>query len=323
MTILSPEALGAAELTAGSPGRHLREARVAARLGVDDISSRLRLDRRTVEAIERDDYAALPGATFVRGYLRNYARLLGLPPGPIVEAFDRTGVTAPRLVADISTRSRGRQTRSTDLPMRLFTYVLVAALVALGALWWQSEKSPPDPMPLELVGPAVPDRAPAQAGPSPGPAGPSAQGPLRPPAMPAGAEPPPAGPPAPPAAARASQPAAAGGSTPLPASPAATVPAATPAAPAAERAPAPPPDAGVGRLVVRLTHDSWVEVHDREGKRLYFNLAKAGDALDLRGPPPIRVLLGYSRDAQVEYNGEPFDLKPHSNRDIARFAVGR
>lgn len=317
MTILSPEALGASELTAGSPGRHLREARESARLSVDEISSRLRLDRRTVEAIERDDYAALPGATFVRGYLQSYARLLGLPPGPIVEAFDRTGVTPPRLVADISTRSRGRQSRSTDLPMRLFTYVLVAALVALGALWWQSETSPPDPLPLELVGPAVPDSAPeAAAGRSPRPAGPSAEGFS---GAPAGTASPPGGPPAAPAVG-ASRPSAAAGPAPLPASPAGTPPA---AAPAAEPAPAPPPAQDVGRLVVRLTHDSWVEVYDREGKRLYFNLARAGDTLDLRGRPPIRVLLGYSRDAQVEYNGEPFDLKPHSNRDIARFAVGR
>lgn len=44
--------------------------------------------------------------------------------------------------------------------------------------------------------------------------------------------------------------------------------------------------------------------------------------LSLSGTPPFRVILGYARDAQVEYNGALFDHAPFTSRDIARFTVG-
>ena len=136
---------GAVEDGSESPGRRLREARTAARLSQDDVAVRLRLDRRVVDALERDDHRSLPEPTFVRGYLRSYARLLGLPAGPIVEAYDREGHTPPGLVADLSRR---QEVRSSDPPVRLMTYVVVAALVTLGVLWWRYERTP-EPVPLD------------------------------------------------------------------------------------------------------------------------------------------------------------------------------
>jgi len=332
---------GAPDEGAGNPGRRLREARTAARLSLDDIALRLRLDRRTVDALERDDYAGLPEPTFVRGYLRNYARLLELPPGPIVEAYDRLGYTPPDLVADISSRP---EVRSTDMPMRLVTYAVAGVLVTLGVIWWQSERGP-GPISLDRAGEMVapgPDRvdavAPAPAAtdspkpstsPAPGvgtaaipaqPAPPAGQTPLasRPvaavaaPARPTDPRSAPASPAVP-----ASTPAP---SVPVPAAsgPASSTPAPAPPAPS----PATPVQGGSDRLVLRLKHDSWVEVYDRGGKRVFFNLAKAGQALSLTGTPPFRVILGYARDAQVEYNGQPFDPAPYTAKDIARFSVG-
>jgi cytoskeleton protein RodZ len=292
------------------------------------VAARLRLDRRTVESIEIDDYRALPEPTFVRGYLRGYARLLDLPPGPIVEAYDRLGFAPPGLVADISSRP---QVRSTDAPVRLVTYAVVGALVALGVLWWQSEKTPA-PVPLDRIGRDVAvtasptaegaatlasaERArsgPAEgaAAPPPPPAAPVPTTPAAPPASaPAAGAASPA-PPAPPAspttAAGATAPATAGGTPPATSPPPAK--------------PAPAPSEG-NRLVLRLKHDSWVEIYDRDGKRLYFSLARAGQSLALSGAPPFRVILGYARDAEVEYNGQPFDPSPHISKDIARFTVG-
>jgi cytoskeleton protein RodZ len=324
----------AADETIGSPGGRLREARAIARLGLDEVATRLRLDRRVVEAIERDDYTSLPQPTFVRGYLRSYARLLDLPSGPIVEAYDRLGFTPPGLVPDISSRP---ETRSTDMPVRLVTYALVASLVLLGVAWWRSEKAPP-PTPLDLAGAEPGTEQTHAAPPAPEPpapvareAGPGAQSPGVAPSAPA----------TPPAPLPTTQ-----GPTPTPGAPpptrtgAETVgrPSTTPApppvppaaGPAAAAAPGPvtagvpPPGAGDGArgLILRLKHDSWVEVYDGGGKRLFFNLAKAGQTLSLTGTPPLRVILGYARDAEVEYNGQPFDATPHTNRDIARFTVG-
>ena len=86
---------------ASGPGRLLRSARESAGISVRDVSSQLRLDERTVTALETDDFTHLPAPTFVRGYLRGYARLLGVPVGPVMEAYDREGFGPPSLVAAI------------------------------------------------------------------------------------------------------------------------------------------------------------------------------------------------------------------------------
>ncbi len=318
MTVHPFDIPGAVEDGSESPGRRLREARTAARLSQDDVAVRLRLDRRVVDALERDDHRSLPEPTFVRGYLRSYARLLGLPAGPIVEAYDREGHTPPGLVADLSRR---QEVRSSDPPVRLMTYVVVAALVTLGVLWWRYERTP-EPVPLDQAGTTPPTAlaAPAVTGPA-----------AAPPSAPAPA---PATPPAPPPAPTASPtlaatPAVAAGTAPTPpagtgAAAPATPPGASAASAAAEPLPTAPavPEGGPNRLVLRFKHDSWVEVYERGGKRLYFNQAKGGQVLSLSGTPPFRVILGYARDAQVEYNGALFDHAPFTSRDIARFTVG-
>ncbi len=312
MTVHPFDIPGAVEDGSESPGRRLREARTAARLSQDDVAVRLRLDRRVVDALERDDHRSLPEPTFVRGYLRSYARLLGLPAGPIVEAYDREGHTPPGLVADLSRR---QEVRSSDPPVRLMTYVVVAALVTLGVLWWRYERTP-EPVPLDQAGTTPPTALAA-----PAVTGPAAAPPSAPAASPAvtGTPPPPA----------AAVPAVAAGTAPTPpagtgAAAPATPPGASAASAAAEPLPTAPavPEGGPNRLVLRFKHDSWVEVYERGGKRVFFNQAKGGQVLSLSGTPPFRVILGYARDAQVEYNGALFDHAPFTSRDIARFTVG-
>lgn len=122
------------------PGEQLRAAREAAGMSVHEISTHMRLDSRIVLALESDDYEQLPAPTFVRGYLRGYARLLDIPSEPIVQAFERRDFAPPSLVADISVRS---QMQSGDFPFRIVTYVVVAALIVLVVLWWKSQDFAP------------------------------------------------------------------------------------------------------------------------------------------------------------------------------------
>ena len=122
------------------PGEQLRAAREAAGMSVHEISTHMRLDSRIILALESDDYEQLPAPTFIRGYLRGYARLLDLPPEPIIQSFEQRDFAPPSLVADLSVRS---QVRSGDFPFRLVTYVVVAALILLVVLWWRSQDFPP------------------------------------------------------------------------------------------------------------------------------------------------------------------------------------
>ncbi|MFN3883954.1 MAG: helix-turn-helix domain-containing protein [Rhodocyclaceae bacterium] len=69
-------------------GAMLRAAREAAHLSHDDVASALKFSPRQIAALEADDYAALPGATIVRGFVRNYARLLKLDAAPLLQRLD-------------------------------------------------------------------------------------------------------------------------------------------------------------------------------------------------------------------------------------------
>ncbi|MDE2389197.1 MAG: helix-turn-helix domain-containing protein, partial [Betaproteobacteria bacterium] len=71
--------------TAQSVGHLLRSARMAKGLSVDEVSRQLRLSVPQVEAIEKEDFEKIPGRTFLRGFIRNYAHLVQLDPTPLLQ----------------------------------------------------------------------------------------------------------------------------------------------------------------------------------------------------------------------------------------------
>jgi len=70
------------------PGRRLREAREGRGLSLADAAHALKFSPRQIEALEADDYQGLQGATFVRGFIRSYARFLKLAPEPLLAMLD-------------------------------------------------------------------------------------------------------------------------------------------------------------------------------------------------------------------------------------------
>lgn len=136
------------------PGRALREAREARRLTVYEVAQSLKFSPRQIEALEADDYAALPpGATFQRGFVRGYAKLLKLDPAPLLAMLDaRTPVALPDVrepqnmgVAATPVAAGRRSSR----PMLLGAAGLAVLAVALG-IW-------------HFAGAPTPARAPAPA----------------------------------------------------------------------------------------------------------------------------------------------------------------
>jgi DNA-binding XRE family transcriptional regulator len=71
-----------------SVGQQLREVREARGLTVADVSKAIKLGPRQVVAIEADDWPSLPCTTIIRGFVRNYARLLELNPDLLMRALD-------------------------------------------------------------------------------------------------------------------------------------------------------------------------------------------------------------------------------------------
>ncbi len=85
-------------MPAEMPGRHLRNARAILGLSVADIARTLKFSERQIDALERDDYQLLSGSTFIRGFVRSYARVLKMDSEPLVAMLE---VGAPHAAVEV------------------------------------------------------------------------------------------------------------------------------------------------------------------------------------------------------------------------------
>ena len=267
-------------------GALLRAARESAGLSLDAVAQQLKLAPRQVKALEDDDFALLPGRTFVRGFVRNYARLVRLDADAVLAALPGgnadSGLAAPTLhptaqsigELPLSQHSRPGWTRWA-IPLRLI------AIIAAGAAY-------------ELLRPAATTRPPA----------PVATPPREPVAEPTPVAEPPVAPPA-----------LAGAVTTLPNPVAAAEPAATGTTPT----PGTPP--GDRELVLSYRDHSWTEVRDRNGRVLLSTMMTPGARQVLSGQGPFELVIGNAADVSVTLDGRKIDLAPHIRQSVARLTL--
>jgi cytoskeleton protein RodZ len=278
-----------------SLGTRLAAAREAAGLSLSEAAERLHLDAATVSALEHEHYQTLGAAVYVRGHLRRYAELLGLPAAEVDAAYRLTasavsGMPDLRRVATPLEAAAGH-----SWALRPGPAAAVAGLLALSALVWWAMRMPH----------ASHGAAPVNAVPAASESGGSGATGLQPP----------------------------GGSIPRPAptglptssgsggAPAGSnaAPQEGPVAPRVEAAPKRPvvalqasPTAPVGaappgsvRLGLQFRENSWVEIYDSGGARLMYELAAAGSEHAMRGSAPLHILLGNPSGVDLSVDGRP------------------
>ncbi len=120
-----------------SAGQHLRDAREAAGLSIDDVSTKLKLSPKQVLAIETQDWDVLPERTFTRGFFRSYARLVGVDERLVDQAFTRATVMGEMrtLHAGIGEVTAENTTARSSAAKWLIPVALVGALIA-GVAWF-------------------------------------------------------------------------------------------------------------------------------------------------------------------------------------------
>jgi cytoskeleton protein RodZ len=121
------------------PGKRLRSAREAIKLSIDQVAHHLRLERQVIVDIESDHYEEMPRFTFIRGYLRSYARLVDLPADELVLAFDSLSLQEKPIkpVGEFFV-VKERPNFKNLLKSQWVPYLLSATVVLLGALVYQS-----------------------------------------------------------------------------------------------------------------------------------------------------------------------------------------
>lgn len=296
---------------AASAGTLLARSREASGMSIEDVAAQLKLAPRQVVAIERDDFASLPGRTFIRGFVRNYARLLKLDVDAVLAALPGEGASpAPdRPLAATTSRSIGEMPREPGPRPGIARWAIplvLVAIVAVAAFY-------------EFARPPAPAR-PAAIHVEPPVAAPPPAAPVSPPADPAGESraPETTGAARPASSTELPNPLANAGAAaspaPAPAPAAATEPAvvATPPAPAAS------PGAVRNQLALAFRGTSWLEVRDRSGNVVLSMTGTGGTTRELPVVAPGEVIIGNAAVVDANWRGKPIDLAPYTKQNVAR-----
>ena len=306
----------AADNPVRTPGPVLAAERERQGLSRAEMASRLRISTTQVEAMENDDYGRLPRGTFLRGFVRNYAKALGLDAAELVAELDRAQprASAPGIVVPT------QNIRFDPLGQRFAGPWVKAAMVAatvvvlaFAALYWWFFMRPGTSAATVVKKPAIEASQPvATLQPEP----------VR--AIPQPEVAPDAAPPSPPLVA---EPAPEAGRVEvaqpsiLPSVPAGNPAVAKPAATLSATAASEPPPPGSKSLRFAFSGASWVEIKDARGRTLISKVNPKGIDAEVVGKPPFTVWIGNAPEVKMSYEGKEFDLAPHTRAAVARFTL--
>jgi cytoskeleton protein RodZ len=291
-------------------GGVLAAARESQALSRSEVAQRLHMSPFQVEALERDDYQRLPRGTFLRGFVRNYAKVLGLAPDDVLSllAENVPRENAPGIVVPTQNiRFDPIGERLSSPYVKAGTLAVVAVSLAFAAMYWTMYVRP------AASGAMRAGQRPAQQTLAQAPAVPPRSAP---PGTPATVPPAIASPAAPPPSAPSS---AAVPAAPAPRPTTAAIAPSLAAAGTAGAAARPVPGAKVVQF--RFQGTSWVEVRDARGKLIFQRLNSAGTQAQVAARPPLDVVVGNAPDVRVTYDGHDFPLEPHTNVAVARFTL--
>lgn len=297
------------------PGQLLRNAREQLGWTREQVASRIHLRLTLIAAIESDTYDKHTSHTFIRGYLRTYAKLVGIPEETILAAYDKLGLTPPDNI-DMQSFSRRSRQQANDSRLKVVTWLVILVLIGLSvAWWWQStaRRSAGDEALAATEMSASTSVAATDTVP-----GAESQAPVTDATEPA---------------IDAAAPAAVSDATSTLAPESAVLPEENPSAAVSTQAESSTSDVAATdesaasepvsapQLKMSFTADCWLDVKDANGKTLYSGLKKANDELVLEGAEPLKLIVGAPMAVKLEYKGQSFDMSRYNNGRTARFSL--
>jgi cytoskeleton protein RodZ len=298
-----PQAESEAVTTAG-PGALLREAREAKGWTQAEVARRLNLRLAVIESIDDDQYKAGVALTFLRGYVKAYAKVVGVSEQQALAAFDgMSGIEQIKAAAPMQSFSRKTRQQASDNWLKRVSWLVLLGLLGSLVYWWWQDSG------VNYMEPGLDSNAQQQEEPAP-----EAEVPLVAPQLTL------------PAAPVADDAETMAETTPDTQAPVAatddtaaevTEPTVEPVAIIEPATPAADPRL----LAMNFTDDCWIKVTDSRGRVLAEGVQKAKQALSLKGEPPFRLILGAPHAASVEYMNKAVDLSSFSAGRVARLTV--
>lgn len=292
-------------------GGALRIAREKQGLSLNDVTSRLKFSNKQLEAIEADNFTALPEATIVKGFIRNYAKLLKLDVEPILDAYNVLMPNKEPLAFTIrptSTMKVGGYKKPK--PGRYIAFSVLLALALAIWLFYRHYIEKPSPT-APIANTEQLETLPEQALPAAQRLEQSTEIAL------------------PPASSDSlNSPQSFNSTEPLSAAQAALPPNATATTnaqlildSAVASANAPIIDNSVTRLELAASQETWVSVVDAKGRQTYSKIIFAGGRETVEAKTPLQLVVGNAIGTTLMVNGKPVDLAPHTRVNVARLKL--
>ncbi|EKO3422038.1 DUF4115 domain-containing protein [Vibrio fluvialis] len=286
------------------PGTLLKEKREALGLTQKQVADRLRLRVTIIQNIEENNFDSDLVATFTRGYLRSYAKAVGLAEHLVLDAFEESVTPEPQ-EQTMQSFSKKTKREKHDSRIMTITWIILLVIIGMSSLWWwqnnEQDTLKPDQSAEAVSAVADQAAAPATEEVQPEfntiePTQAEAQSDAQTSEEPTGDE-------------MAME-------DPAPAQEEAVVESQTTSA-----APAAAEVTSGELLTMNFSSDCWVQVKDATGKTLSTGIKKAGETLNLRGQKPLQVILGAPEGVSVTFASEPVDLSGYTSGKVARFTL--
>jgi cytoskeleton protein RodZ len=290
----------------GQIGARLKAARQRRGLTLFRAAEKLHVDLRVLEALESEQFAELGAAVFVRGHVRHYAELVGESPQELLSLYAASAHadSAPDLTR-VPGPEPAREARALWVPGLL----VVITVALIGTIWWVAGSLKPPPGPAG-TGSGAPGSSAQRSSAAPAAAIVDAPGAAAAPDMPS---------------ARRSVPSQARSGASAPER-------TTDASAAAEGAPLTgnaalvthgSEHARVTEITLHFAEESWAEVYDAHGQRLFYDVGAADSVRSLQGSAPLRVVLGNAAGVTLDVNGRRVPIPESTGGSSLEFQVNR
>ncbi|ASG02978.1 cytoskeleton protein RodZ [Vibrio anguillarum] len=289
------------------PGTLLKAKREALGLTQKQVADRLRLRLSIIQSLEDNNFASDQVATFTRGYLRSYAKAVGIKESVILASFDDC---YPTVVAEQPMQSFSKKTKREKHDSRIMTLTwgIFAIIIGISSLWWWQnqeqenvvvESSPSitstsverlrdeDFTTVPELEPTV-DESQVEAEAVDIPVEINTQ---------------------------------AAELIPSPEDDTAEADLSASDDPVLDKTP--PQDATnpYAPLTLTFSADCWIQVKDAAGKTLSTGIKKSGQTVTLQGEAPFQIILGAPESVSMTFASEPVDLSGYTSGKVARFTL--
>ncbi|MFW1460788.1 cytoskeleton protein RodZ [Vibrio parahaemolyticus] len=298
-------------------GTLLKNKRESLGMTQKQVADRLRLRVSVIEDIENNRFESQQVATFTRGYLRSYAKFVGLDEKVVLVALEQTADVKPK-EQEIEMQSFSRKTKHEKHNSRimLLTWVIAIVIIGISAAWWwqnQQENSLAQVVAeanVETSQPSADEIAdidlmteeeliastPAELAASNNTASESSINAAQTDeVVPSETE---------------------ESTTEATQEPVALIEAAEEVQEASPVVPE-----GMTLLTMKFKADCWIQVKDTNGKTLVSGTQKPGQDVELTGKAPFKVILGAPEGVTMTFASEPVDLSGYTSGKVARFTL--